>query len=536
MPHTRPLTRDLKPAFDPVQLPRDATASPTEVVLKVDGATKSFGANKALIGASLELRGGAIHALLGGNGSGKSTLLKALAGVQPADTGILVVAGKTLELNAMTPAKARDLGLRFVHQQPSTFEDLTVAENLAIGGSGFDLTVGWRVRWRRTRQHAQEILDRFEIAAHPDDELSGLNPATRTMIAIARALHDQEDASDGILLLDEPTASLPDHEATLLLDALRRYAAHGQTIVYVTHRLEEVFAAADQATLLSDGRVLGTVVPSTLTHGDLVELIMGRAVEQVSKPVASETREVVLEALQISAGPLEELSLVAHAGEIVGVAGLIGSGRSSLLKVLFGALQRRSGSIKVDGESVDVRSVEDAISAGMCFVPEDRGRDAAFSELSLRENLSIASMSQHWQGLRIRPKSEDRVARQLLNDFAIKADSLDVPMSALSGGNQQKAILARWLQRQPRVLLLDEPTQGVDVGARAEIYRHIRRAVDAGNTALVASSDTEELATICDRVIVLHKGRKVAEVAGEDLTSEQLQRLSHQNNVEGEDR
>ncbi len=470
---------------------------------------------------------GSIHALLGGNGSGKSTLLKALAGVQPADEGTLEIAGAAIPLASMTPSKARELGLRFVHQQTSVFPSLSVAENLAIGASGFDLTLGWRVRWRETRRRAQEVLNRFQIDVHPDAELSQLNPATQTMVAIARALQDQEDASDGILLLDEPTASLPDHEANLLLEAMTRYAKCGQTIVYVTHRLEEVFAAADRATLLMDGHVVTTVSPREITHTDLVELIMGRAVEQVGKRNVSVPGPVVLEVTSLSAGPLDDVSLQVRAGEIVGLTGLIGSGRSSLLKSVFGVLPRRSGTVAVQGAALRLKNPRDAIAAEIGFVPENRAEDASFTELSLLQNLSIANVGRYWSHGRLQHNLERSEANSLLEEFRIKAESVDVPMTALSGGNQQKAVLARWMQRRPKVLLLDEPTQGVDVGARADIYAQIRRAVDAGSGALIASSDTEELEAICDRVIVLRKGRQVAELSGDQLTSGNLQRLSH---------
>ncbi|MGG6383403.1 sugar ABC transporter ATP-binding protein [Paenarthrobacter sp. NEAU-H11] len=498
-----------------------------KLALRVEGASKSFGPTRALRGASFELESGTVHALLGGNGSGKSTLMKALAGVQSADDGTIEIQGRTIGLAAMTPTRAREMGLRFVHQQPSTFANLTVAENLSIGGPGFDVTRTGRIRWRRTRTRARDVLDRFEIAVHPNTEMAELGPATQTMVAIARALQDQEDASDGILLLDEPTASLPDHEVTLLLDALRRYAATGQTIVFVTHRLEEVFTAADRATLLSDGRVVGTVSPRDISHDDLVELIMGRPVEQIKHHRGTATGGVVLDIERLSAGPIEDFSMRAYEGEIVGVTGLMGSGRSSLLKALFGVLGARAGTVRVQGTEVRLTTPLAAMAAGISFVPEDRASDAAFADLTLKENLSIASVGQYWRGGRLRQRSESQAARELLTSFAIKADSIDSPLNSLSGGNQQKAILARWLRRDPKVLLLDEPTQGVDVGARAEIYGHIRRAVNAGSAAIIASSDTEELAAICDRVVVLRKGRQVAEVAGDDLKSEVLQRLSH---------
>jgi ribose transport system ATP-binding protein len=426
----------------------------------------------------------------------------------------------------MTPAAARDLGLRFVHQQRSTFPELTVMENLAFG-YGFDVGATRRIHWRSMREHAAEVLERFGIDAHPDEELGFLSPASQTMVAIARALQDQDERNDRVLVLDEPTAALPDSEVTLLLDALRRYAAAGQTILYVTHRLEEVFASASRATLLRDGRLVDTVSPSELSHDDLVELITGRTVKQVSRLRGEASGPTVLEVKELSAGQLQDFNLTARGGEIIGVSGLIGSGRSSLLKALFGLMPRQTGEVRVEGVRVYARDPHAAMSAGLAFVPEDRATEASFAELSVKENLSIATLDRYGGPMRMRHRAEISDAWDLVQRFLIKAESIDAPLSHLSGGNQQKVILARWLRREPKVLLLDEPTQGVDAGARTEIYELVHNAVSAGAVALLASSDFEELATICDRVVVLRKGRLIGELAGDELNVEALQRLAH---------
>lgn len=500
--------------------------------LSVIGATKVFGTNRAVDNVSFELAPGQVHAFLGGNGSGKSTLIKMLAGVERADAGRIEVSGETIELSDMTPARAAQCGLRFVHQQRSTFPELTVAENLAIGGPGFPVGRGARIQWRRSYQETADLLERFEIDARPDQLLGELGPARQAMVAIARALQSMGDGS-GILVLDEPTASLPDTEVRQLLDAIRRRADRGQTIVLVTHRLDEVYAVADNAVLLRNGHLAGEVVPRSVRKAELVELMIGRAVDEVQPGGEATAGETVLEVEDLSAGPVHQANLTLRAGEVVGVAGLVGSGRSSLLKALFGALPHVSGSVRVDGTSVALTSPRKAMCAGVALVPENRAEDAAFSELSLAENLSITAIGSYWRGGVIRQRRERRDAERLLKDYLIKAESLSEPLSILSGGNQQKAIVARWLRRQPRVLLLDEPTQGVDVGARVEIYTLIRRAVEAGATALVVSSDSEELATICDRVVVMHHGRIVGEVPRAALTSNRIERLAHGHFEEG---
>jgi ribose transport system ATP-binding protein len=463
---------------------------------------------------------------LGGNGSGKSTLIKVIAGVEQADAGTIEIAGQRHDLRSMTPGRARGAGLHFVHQQRSTFPELSVLDNLAIG-RGYDLGAFGRIERRRARRRAEVVLERFQIGARADQELGELGPATQTMVAIARALQDQEDASEGVLVLDEPTASLPAVEVDLLLEALRRYAAAGQAIIYVTHRLEEVFAVADAATLLRDGRLVDTVDPRELTHERLVELMMGRTVEQIERLRGRAEGPVVVRAKGIVAGPLSGVDIEAREGEIVGIGGLIGSGRSTLLKAMFGVEPLVAGELSIDGEQRQLRSPAEAMRAGIAYVPEDRHNDAAFAELTVRENLAVTVVSEYWRGGRLNRRAELRDAHALFDSFLITAGSVDAPLSSLSGGNQQKVVVARWLRRDPRLLLLDEPTQGVDVGARAEIYELIHRAVSGGAAALIASSDFEELAQICDRVVVLRRGAVVAELEQQDLGPESIAQLAN---------
>ncbi len=426
----------------------------------------------------------------------------------------------------MTPAGAGAAGLHFVHQQRSTFAELTVTENLAIG-RGFDTGVGGRIEWRRARRRAAAVLERFQVDVHPDRELGELSPATQTMVAIARALQDQDGDGDGVLLLDEPTAALPAPEVSLLLDALRRYAAAGQAIVYVTHRLEEVFAVADRATLLRDGRVVDVVEPGRLDHDALVELMMGRSVEQIERLRGRPEGRTILAARELATGSLAPFDLELREGEIVGLGGLTGSGRSTVLEALFGASPLESGEIRIDGEPRRIGSPHEAMAAGLAYVPEDRQADAAFPDLGVGENLSLTVVPDYWQRGRLNRRRERSDGLRLLDSFRIAAESDAAPLRSLSGGNQQKVVLARWLRRKPRILLLDEPTQGVDVGARAEIYELIHRAVAAGAAALIASSDFEELARICDRVVVLRRGQAVAELRDGELDADRIARLTN---------
>jgi ribose transport system ATP-binding protein len=498
----------------------------SDVLLRAEGVSRSFGNTRALDDVDIVLGRGEIHALLGSNGSGKSTLVKILAGVERADAGMLLIGGERHDLSSHTPSDATRLGLRFIHQQDSTFPDLTVAENLALG-PGFDTGAGFRIRWRSTRRRAAALLARYRVDAHPDQIMGELRPATQKMVTIARTLQDQDSPHDGVLVLDEPTASLPDAEARLVLDALQAYTSAGLAIIYITHRLEEVLSVADSATLLGDGRVLGVVDPRGLTHDDLVEQMLGRPVEQVARQHRPVPDRLALEVEKLRAGPLQDVDLRVRVGETVGVAGLLGSGRSSLLKAIFGLLPVRAGRVQVEGRSLQLRDPRRAIVAGVAYLPEDRARDGLFPNLSLRENLSLTVADRYWRRVAIDQRAERRDTIRLLSDFGIRAPSPDAPITALSGGNQQKAMLARWMRRHPRVLLLDEPTQGVDVGARAEIYALMQHAASEGAATIVVSSDPDELAVTCDRVVVLARGRVVNEVAGDQLDAERIERSTY---------
>jgi ABC-type sugar transport system ATPase subunit len=497
------------------------------VAIRFRHVSKTFGTTRALAAVDLEIRRGDVHALVGGNGSGKSTLIKILAGVLPADPGgALEVAGRAVELDAYDPPTAREAGLRFVHQDAGVFPQLSVMENLAIG-RGFETSRVGAVRWRAVRRQACAVLERFEIPVAPDTPLVELGPALRMMVAIARALQDAEDDA-GILVLDEPTAALPAHEVEVLMDSVRHFARIGHTVIYVSHRLDEVLALADRVSALRDGRLVDTVDAAGMTEERLINLVVGRDLGRVypdmPEPDAVASPLVAIE--ELHAGPLRGVSLTVGQREVVGVAGLLGSGRSSLLQSIFGACPTNKGEIRLNGRPLRSRSPKDAMDLGIAYVPEDRPVAAAFSDLSVLDNIGAADVA-CWRRLRIDRARERAEARTSLTEFLIKAPSLAAPMTALSGGNQQKVILARWLRRRPKVILLDEPTQGVDIGARAEIYQLVRAAVAGGAGALVVSSDFEELARVCDRVLVLTDGRIVADVSGDELDPQRLTELTY---------
>jgi ribose transport system ATP-binding protein len=481
--------------------------------LTVRGLSKTYAGNVALDSLFLQVRPGEIHALLGGNGSGKSTAIKILAGVEQADPGGEIVVGDVAAgVSEWTPARAHAAGLRFVHQQAAVFPDLTVAENLALGAE-FPRGKGGRINWSALHAHTQQLLDRYQIKATPKTPLGMLRAADRSRVAIVRALQDRDEADSGVLVLDEPTAALPDAEVEHLLAALRGYASGGQTILYVSHRLDEVLSVADRVTVLRDGRKVDTVETEGLTESRLIELIVGRPLDRVfAPPVAEVTEDAALSVHGLTGGPLRGVDLTLRKGEVLGIAGLLGSGRSELLRMIFGAYPIDAGAITLEGKSYKPTFPDAAIDAGIAYVPEDRQADGLLQGCSVRQNLSAGSSSNYFNRLLWRHKQERADSQQSISDFLIRLVSDQQPIETLSGGNQQKVVIARWLRRKPKVLLLDEPTQGVDVAARAEIYQLVRKATAEGTSVILVVSEPEELAHASDRVAILRGGRITAVV------------------------
>ncbi len=519
--HTSPL--------DPQGTDRSSggAAPPPGPALRIAHLSKTFPGTRALIDVTFDVTQGHIHALLGGNGSGKSTLIKILAGVYHGDAGgTIEVAGTTTASDQTTPSSAKAQGLHFVHQNAAVFPALSVADNIAIG-SAYETSWAGAIRGRALRRRAQALLDRYDIAVSPDAPVHTLRPAERAMVAIVRAVQDQEGEHSGVLVLDEPTASLPRAEVTRLMGALNRFARNGQTILLVSHRLNEVIDIADRATVLRDGRLAGSLDGPEITENRLIELIAGRPLDHMYPEMpAVTTDEVALEVKGLTGGPLRGVDLQLRKGEVLGIAGLLGSGRSELLKMIFGAYPMRAGTIEIDGRPQRFRHIGQAMDAGVAYVPEDRGGEAVFPDLTLSENLAAAMVDRYWHGLRLHRRQADHEARDTIGSFFIRANSERQEMGTLSGGNQQKVILARWLERNPKVLLLDEPTQGVDVNARAEIYTLVSKAVDQGCSVLLVTSDFEELAHVSDRVVVLTDGRVSAELRPPDIEPVRLTELA----------
>lgn len=496
------------------------------VALSARSIVKTYPGVRALAGVDLKLKFGEVHALCGGNGSGKSTLVKILTGVVAGDEGSVQIGQHTIDVSQIKHNVVHDLGVRVVHQDLAMFPDLSVAENMALGAAY--PTVAGKIRHRELRQRALTQLERFDINTRPETLVQDLPVAMRTQVAIARALQDVED-DRAVVILDEPTAALAAHEVKILLRAVRSLANRGHAVLFISHRLDEILSLTDQVTVLRDGKVFAEHETSKLTERELIESIIGRQVvirrDAAQAQADSSTAPPVLTVRGLSAGPLRRINLEVRSGEVVGIAGLLGSGRTELLQALWGDLKRSEGTVVLNEREVDFARNEQAISAGVVMVPEDRVHGGAFADLTLEENLDVSVLAKYWRWRGFRRSEMRADAGELRQRFRIKAPAGTVAMRTLSGGNQQKAILARWLRRDPVLLLLDEPTQGVDVAARADIYEAIRAVTRTGSAALVVTSDLEELAAVVDRAIVLRDGRVVGEVPRHELTAQFLNEL-----------
>ncbi len=507
-------------------VPQERRPDPSRV--RVEHLTKTFPGNRALDDVSLEIRPGEIHALIGGNGSGKSTLIKILAGVYQGDEGLLHFQEATVPADAITADDARANGVRVVHQDLGVFLEMSVAENLALGSTYERGPLGG-IRWRALKRRATRLMRTFAIDADPDTPLADLAKGVHTQVAIARALQDEDASQAGLLILDEPTAALPEHEVELLLAQLRRYAAAGQSILYVSHRLDEILRIADRVTALRDGKVIGTFDREDLDEQKLVELILGKRVESVlARRPAPQRTDMLFEMVDVTSTALHGVDLAVSRGEIVGIAGLLGCGHTELLRAAFGVTPLAGGHMRLGGTAYQPASPTEAIRHRVAYVPADRFHESVFLDATVGANLALPALGRYFLRGRVSDRKIMSDSRSDMQRFAVRAESPRSLLASLSGGNQQKVVMARWLRLNPDLLLLDEPTHGVDVGARAEIYRIIREATDKGAGALVIASDFEELTGVADRVVVMHRGRIVDELTGDRLTVHEVTEAAHQ--------
>jgi ribose transport system ATP-binding protein len=525
------------------------SVTPT-LALRVEGVSKRFVATRALNDVSFDVASGSIHALLGGNGSGKSTLIKILAGVQPADSGFVTVGGVRQNATQTSAQWARAVGLRFVHQDIGVFQTLSVAENICLS-QGYARHRPTGISWRTTETRVAALLEEWRIPVRPRDMMAQVRPADQTMIAIARALdtpivadtdRSTEKGADEVqsltLVLDEPTSALPEAEVERLLGWLRHSAAAGSTTIFVTHRLEEVLAVATDVTALRDGVHTATRAREAMQRSDLIDLIAASddgetatAIGVRQAPRADEKPR--LEVRELSGGQLRDVSFDIAPGEIVGIAGLLGSGRTRLMQYLAGVTKPDSGEIRLDGAKFSPWPERRAIRTGVALVPEDRAENGLFPGLTISENFEAGSLALRSPfSISLSPAMRRRAHRNVAR-YGVKAGGVSNDILTLSGGNQQKVLIGRWLSIGPRLILLDEPTVGVDVGARAALHRLIQESTASGASALCVSSDLYELIELCDRVLVLCNGTITDVIEGDRLTARTIGRAMHSSSETG---
>jgi rhamnose transport system ATP-binding protein len=481
------------------------TAAP---LLELRSLTKSFGGARALRGVDFDLKAGEVHALLGENGAGKSTLIKIVTGAHRPDGGSIAVAGE--HVANLTPATSHRLGIACIYQQPALFPDLTVAENI---GLRLEPAAAFRkIKWAARHERATTLLARIGAAISPEADVRSLSMPEQQLVEIACAL----GAGARIVIMDEPTASLTQKEQHLLFAVVRDLRASGVGVIYISHRLEEIFALADRVTVLRDGQSVGTSPVGEINEAALIRMMVGREMTQIYPPSESAPGKIVLSLrdLGCAGSGVHGVTLDVRAGEVFGLAGLVGAGRTELARILFGLTPATSGEIRLHGIGVNLRSPQEAVAHGIGYVPEDRRRHGVVLEMPIAHNMTMAIHRTVFPGGWLRSGAERSLALEYVRNLAIKCAGVEAPGGSLSGGNQQKVSLARWLATKPKLLILDEPTQGVDVGAKSEIHRIIRQLAKEGLAVLLISSDLPEVLGMSDKIGVMRGGTIVATLPG----------------------
>ena len=489
-----------------------------QVVLTMRGICKQFPGTKALNNVDFTLRKGEIHALMGENGAGKSTLIKVLTGVHEKDAGSIRIEGVTGEAKIHSPQDAQDIGISTVYQEITLCPNLTVAENMFIGRAK-----GTFISWRARNKRATEILEGLNIPARAKQELSRCSLAVQQMVAIARAV----DMKCKVLILDEPTSSLDEKEVEMLFGLMRDLRNKGVAIVFVTHFLEQVYAVSDRITVLRNGELVGEWPVAELPQVQLVAKMMGKdlndmeSLEQVGQKSAG-SDEVVYKAQNLSSTESRPFDFSIRKGEVNGFTGLLGSGRSESVRAIFGADRVTGGRVSMKGRDVRITKPHDAMKNGIGYLAEDRKRDGIIADLSVRENIIMALQVMKGFFHPMKREEMEAFADEYIKALQIKTASQDTPIGSLSGGNQQKVILARWLLTHPDYLILDEPTRGIDVGTKLEIQRLVLKLAEEGMSVTFISSEIEEMLRTCSRLIVMRDRNIVGELTGDQLTQGQI--------------
>jgi rhamnose transport system ATP-binding protein len=491
-------------------------ASEITPLLSARGITKAFGGTAVLENVDFDLRSGEVHTIMGENGAGKSTLLKILGGVHQPDSGEIHLDGVRITLP--NPHAAQGAGVALIHQEPLTFPDLDVAENIFTAHGG-----GWPlfslVNWRKRYAEAERLLRSLGVHLNPRARVAGLSIADQQMVELAGALSTRAR----ILLMDEPTASLTPDEVRQLFKIVRNLRDQGTAIVFISHRLEEVFALSDRITVLRDGRFIATRERAKTSTEEVIRLMVGRPLSMLYERTRTKPGRPLLQLRGLThSRRFSDINLEIRAGEIVGLAGLVGAGRTDVARALFGVAPAEAGTILIDGETVRISSPSDAIRLGLALVPEDRQQHGLLPPFSLAENISAASLPTLFPSSWIQPSREATVAEEYRASLRIASRDVRQPASELSGGNQQKVVLGKWLHTAPRILLLDEPTRGIDIGAKQEVHHLMNTLASEGKAILLISSDLPEILGMADRILVMREGKLAAEFPHAEATAENV--------------
>ena len=491
----------------------------TEPLLSLERAAKSFGAVRALEDGSVTLYPGEAHALLGENGAGKSTLVKILAGVHQADSGQLLIEGKPVVLSG--PAESKAAGISIIYQEPTLFPDLSVAENIFMGRQ--PRRSGRRIDRPAMNRAAAEVFARLGVELDPDRQARGLSVADQQIVEIAKAL--SLDAK--VLVMDEPTAALTSVEVDRLFEVMRTLRAQGAAVLFISHRLEEVFASCQRVTVMRDGRFVSTAPIEEVTVDSIIRSMVGRDLDALFPKTETTPGEVVLEVEHLNrAGVFEDINLTVRRGEIVALAGLVGAGRSEVARAVFGIDRRTSGTVRVSGRELPNGDPVAAMAAGVALVPEDRRQQGLVMDMGIDQNVALASLGRLRRFGLIGRGSESALALTWAERLQLKFGRMRNPVSTLSGGNQQKVVLGKWLARDPSLLIIDEPTRGIDVGTKAEVHRILDGLVSDGMAILMISSELPEVLGMADRVLVLHEGRITAELSRAEADEDSVMRAA----------
>jgi len=491
-------------------------------ILQITDLTKSYSGIKALDNVQLSLKKGEVHALMGENGAGKSTFMKILIGLIHADSGEIVFEGKNLKNSGVNDIQRK--GISMIHQEILIIPELTVAQNIFLGRE--KVITGSKTGWINDGQinaSANQLLNQMEVDIRVDIKMKYLSVAQMQMVEIAKAISN--DAK--VIIMDEPTSAISDKEVATLFKIIRNLKQRGVAIIYISHKMDEIFEISDRITVLRDGKYIGTKSTQELDKNSLITMMVGREIASMfPEPSTMKGKKVFAVKGLSKKGKFNDISFEVHAGEILGIAGLMGAGRTEIATAIYGLDRPDSGEIFIKGEKVDIKSPHDAVKTGIGYVSEDRKGLGFIPDLSVKHNVTLGSLQGHRRGIFLNAESEKKVTNWMMSDLKIKASGIDQKVKNLSGGNQQKVVIGKVLLASPSVIILDKPTRGVDVGAKFEIYKLIRDLSEKGIAVIMISSELPEILGMSDRIMVLSKGKQTAMLTREEATPEQIMRYA----------